>query len=83
MAPGVTVAQLNVTGMHCSACVALVEEMLLELDGVSAATVSLADERATVTFDPDVVNVDSLCATVAEAGYAATPAADGGGAPAP
>ncbi len=59
--------------MHCSSCVALIEETLGEQVGVTSATVDLDAARAVVGFDPSQVGVDVLTAAVAEAGYAATP----------
>jgi len=73
--PSPTVTRLSVTGMHCGSCVALVEESVGELDGVSAVTVSLEDESATVSHDGAKVGVEALCAAVAEVGYRAEPAA--------
>jgi Cu+-exporting ATPase len=69
----VATAELAVTGMHCGSCVALVEESLTELAGVSEASVDLDSGRAVVRYDPAALGVDDLSATVAEAGYSATP----------
>ena len=78
-----TVVRLSVTGMHCASCVALVEETVRELPGVTEVAVSLEEGEATVSYDPGVVDLTALCAAVAEAGYAASPSADEGGAPRP
>ncbi len=67
-----TTAELTVDGMHCGACVALIEESLLDRSGVSAASVDLEAARAVVRYDPSLVSPDDLRATIAEAGYAAT-----------
>ena len=40
--------ELAVEGMHCASCVARIEDALLEVDGVSEASVNLANGRATV-----------------------------------
>jgi copper chaperone CopZ len=68
-----TTVHLAVDGMHCDACVALIEESLTEQAGVGSASVDLASARAVVAYDPSVIGVDGLCATVGEAGYTATP----------
>jgi len=72
----------GVGGMTCASCVARVERSLRKLDGVQAANVNFATEKATVEFDPKVVNIDALRHAVEEAGYTvrevepeATPAA--------
>ncbi len=67
-----TTLTLDVTGMTCASCAMVVEKKLGRLDGVRAAAVNLAAETATVTFDPSLVGVDALLATVAGAGYGAT-----------
>ena len=43
---------LPVTGMTCAACARRVEKALLGTDGVRAANVNLAAEKATVEYDP-------------------------------
>jgi copper chaperone CopZ len=68
-----SVVVLQVDGMHCGSCVALIEETLAEQVGVTSAMVDLDAARAVVGFDPSQVDVDGLAAAVAEVGYAATP----------
>ena len=58
-----------VRGMHCAACVGKVERALTSVSGVDQASVNLATEQATVSFDPDRTNVEALRAAVAAAGY--------------
>ena len=65
--------ELEVAGMHCGACVAMIEECLDEQVGVIGASVDLRSTRATIDYDPSLVGLDALLATVAEAGYSATP----------
>ena len=67
--------RLDLEGMTCASCAARIEKRLNGLDGVEA-TVNYAADTAAVTFDPAVVTVDDLLATVAAAGYRA--AARGG-----
>jgi copper chaperone CopZ len=68
-----TTIELNVTGMHCGSCSALIEESLGEHPAVTAASVDLDSARAVVTYDPSRLGADELCAVVAEVGYSATP----------
>jgi copper chaperone len=72
-ADGGTTIELNVAGMHCGSCSALIEESLGEHPAVSAASVDLDSARAVVTFDASRLDADGLCAVVAEVGYSATP----------
>jgi copper chaperone len=70
---GSATIELAVEGMHCGGCVALIEESLSERAGVTGASVDLDSARAVVSYDPSVLGVDDLQATVADAGYSATP----------
>jgi Cu+-exporting ATPase len=60
---------LPITGMTCANCVATVERNLKKLEGVSFASVNLASERASVSFDPARVDADALIQRVRRAGY--------------
>jgi P-type Cu+ transporter len=60
---------IGVGGMTCASCVARVERSLKKVPGVQDASVNLASEKATVTFDPGSAEVDSLLAAIEDAGY--------------
>ena len=62
----------DIEGMTCASCVRRVETALEKTAGVREAHVNLATERATVSFDPDVVSLDTLAKAVSAAGYGAT-----------
>jgi Cu+-exporting ATPase len=62
--------ELRVEGMTCASCVGRVEKALLKVPGVSAASVNLATEKATVSALA-TVSFAMLAAAVAKAGYAA------------
>ena len=60
--------------MHCDACVALIEEALGErARGGARRRSTSTPPRRLVGYDPSVVGVDELRATIEEAGYSATP----------
>ncbi|MFO8080389.1 MAG: heavy metal translocating P-type ATPase [Armatimonadota bacterium] len=67
---------LRIHGMRCAACVRAVEEGLAKLDGVSSASVNLAEETAEVIHDPSVVDAEKIIERVAELGYEASIADD-------
>jgi Cu+-exporting ATPase len=64
-----TQATLAVEGMTCASCVRRVERALTRTPGVTAASVNLATERASVTYDPAVASIADLTAAVERAGY--------------
>ena len=55
--------------MTCANCVATVERNLMKLDGVSTVTVNLATERASVEFDPQLVDQDAMLSRIRKTGY--------------
>ena len=61
--------ELPITGMHCANCAVTVERNLKRREGVLDAVVNYATERATVTYNPDLVNLAGLAETVEAAGY--------------
>ncbi len=60
---------LPITGMTCANCAATVERGLKKQAGVQEAVVNLSSERATVTFDPALVDLAALAARIERAGY--------------
>jgi Cu+-exporting ATPase len=77
--PPTTLARvtLAIGGMTCASCVTVIERTLAALDGVHAATVNLATERATVEYDPARIGTDEMVAAVERAGYSARAMASG------
>ena len=62
-------ASFPVTGMTCATCAGTIADSLKGLDGVLQADVNLATERASVTFDPEKVDISRLSKAVEDAGY--------------
>jgi Cu+-exporting ATPase len=58
-----------VRGMHCAACVGRIERALTSIPGVERASVNLATEQASVSFDPARTSLEALQAAVTAAGY--------------
>jgi copper chaperone CopZ len=69
--------ELSIEGMHCQSCVLLIEETLADDPAVDRVVVDLDSARATVTFSPEGISADALCATVTALGYPASPLAPG------
>ncbi len=66
---------LQIVGMTCASCSSRVEKALAATAGVSAASVNLATERASVTANA-AVSAAQLVAAVEKAGYEAIPVID-------
>jgi len=60
-----------VKGMHCASCVVVIEQSLKQIPGVKEASVNLASEKATVSYDPSLVTDEHLSSAVKGAGYQA------------
>ncbi|HHO49914.1 MAG TPA: cadmium-translocating P-type ATPase [Deltaproteobacteria bacterium] len=65
--------RLVVDKLRCASCVWVVEGVLRRTEGVDRATVSYATGRATVTFDPQVIELGDLARRIAALGYRPRP----------
>jgi copper chaperone len=63
--------ELKIEGMTCGGCVASVTRTLQAVPGVQTVDVSLADSRATVTYDPAKAAPADFKRAVERAGYEA------------
>jgi len=61
--------EIDVLGMTCAACANTVERRLNRAEGVREAHVNIGTERASITFDPTILDVSRLVEQVREAGY--------------
>jgi len=64
LAANVKSAVLKIEGMKCEECVRTIERALRRARGVKTATVTRADSKARVTFDPDQTSVAKLIETI-------------------
>ncbi len=60
---------LDIGGMHCAGCSNAVERNLRKVDGVVEANVSIATEKAVVSYDAAIATPEDLRAAVKAAGY--------------
>ena len=63
--------ELKVEGMDCEGCVKSVTRMLAGVPGVQKVAVSLAEAKASVTYDPSKSDVAQMKKAVERAGYKA------------
>ncbi|MBI3205577.1 MAG: cadmium-translocating P-type ATPase [Myxococcales bacterium] len=63
--------EVGVQGMTCAACVARVERALKKQPGVTAASVNLSTERASIQYEPGQTSRERLEGAIVDAGYTA------------
>jgi len=73
LADGSLLARLMVEGIHCAACVWLIEKALTGMAGIVKAEVNLVHHRLLLQWQPDIVNLPEIMTRLAALGYAAVP----------
>jgi Cu2+-exporting ATPase len=66
-------SQFQLSGLHCAACAGIIEQAVLELPGVRAATVNAASARLQLRWQPERIRLAQLLARIERAGYGAAP----------
>ncbi|MBK5967434.1 MULTISPECIES: heavy metal translocating P-type ATPase [Thiorhodovibrio] len=66
-------AQLSVEGIHCAACVWLIENGLGAMPGVAESRVNLTGRRLTLRWDNARLRLSQILRRLGELGYAAVP----------
>ncbi len=64
---------LMVEGIHCAACIWLIEALLSRQPGVTWARVNMTTRRLVVRWDPAVIEAGALLAPVFQVGYRLVP----------
>jgi Cu+-exporting ATPase len=60
---------LPIKGMTCANCVATIERNVKKVEGVQNTVVNLSSEKATIGYDSDRTNLDTVIARIRKAGY--------------
>ncbi|EXX87941.1 ATPase P [Paenibacillus darwinianus] len=60
---------MQITGMTCAACANRIEKGLKKIEGVEDANVNFALERASVTYDPNLVDLPTMEQQIEKLGY--------------
>lgn len=66
-------AHLLVDGIHCAACVWLIERSMMRLPGVESANVNLAGKRLHLRWDKNRLKLSSVIQALAKVGYSGVP----------
>lgn len=59
----------DVKGMHCASCVKLIETTLQKQPGIKTASVNYATSQASISYDPNVANLENSARVVKDMGY--------------
>lgn len=62
---------IDVIGMTCAACSARVEKALSKNEGIINPVVNLLQQKATIEFNPEKINIDEIIKIIEKAGYKA------------
>ena len=69
--PQLVTRSFDVEGMTCASCSATVEKTAGKMDGMEKASVNLATEKLTVTYNPLTLSVRDIADAVSKSGYQA------------
>lgn len=64
--------KIHVDGMTCASCVSHVEKGIKKQEGIDSAFVNLANESATVIYDPEKIDLELIIKSVSDSGYSAS-----------
>lgn len=65
-------AEYQIEKMTCGSCVQNIEKALTKLKGVGTVEVNLTSNRGRVTFDPEIIDSQSIAEVISQAGYPAS-----------
>nr|BAH24014.1 heavy metal transporting P-type ATPase [Ascidia sydneiensis samea] len=60
---------LSVFGMTCESCVNTIEKQISQQNGIISIKVSLKNEEAEVTFDPNLVTIEGIIESIDDMGF--------------
>lgn len=63
--------EINIIGMHCTACAMNIDFELEDLDGVVSVSTNYARQVTEVIFDEARTNIKEIIATIKKTGYTA------------
>lgn len=63
--------RLNISGMSCASCSARIEKRLAKMEGIAAANVNLATNKAVVVYDTSQIELEQIKKTIDKLGFSA------------
>ena len=67
--------KLTLSGMHCAACVQLIEFRVRQLPGIELFKINTATHKADVVWDVEKNNIKNIISAIIQLGYGALPSA--------
>ncbi len=64
---------LEITGMHCSSCSAVIQRALTKSNGILNSNVNISTQRAYVEFDDNQIKTQKIIEIIKKKGYSAKP----------
>jgi P-type Cu+ transporter len=61
--------QVPITGMTCATCAVTIEKGLADTPGISESKVNIANEKASIEYDPAITDLEKIKNTVTDLGY--------------
>ncbi len=61
--------KLKISGMHCASCSSRIEKVVGKMEGVTSATVNLATETGSFSYDKDVQSARNIKETIHSLGF--------------
>ncbi|MCL2266885.1 MAG: heavy metal translocating P-type ATPase, partial [Treponema sp.] len=68
---------ISIGGMGCAACAQRIEKCLKNLDGIESVFVNFAAEKASVSYNADITNIDIIKTAIEKTGYKVINASQG------
>jgi Cu+-exporting ATPase len=66
---GTASVEIPIQGMHCASCVQAIEKALLREEGITAAAVNLASEKAKIDYIPSLIDLSGIKKVIEGTGY--------------
>ena len=60
---------LKTKGMHCISCERVIQDALIEIDGIKNAKTDYINEKTEVEFDPEKADAKKIMKIIEKAGY--------------
>jgi Cu2+-exporting ATPase len=69
-------SRLSLSGLHCVACVWLIERACERVDGWQSSTVNMHARSVDIVFDPEVIRLSRIAGILHQIGYRVAPLSD-------